>query len=42
MDLKEILTASMVLFAVIDIMGSIPIVISLREKADIFSPGKLL
>ncbi|MDC0478755.1 MarC family protein [Flavobacteriaceae bacterium] len=33
MDLKEILTSSMVLFAVIDIVGSIPIVISLREKA---------
>ena len=33
MDLNEILTASMVLFAVIDIVGSIPIVISLREKA---------
>ena len=33
MNLKEILTASMVLFAVIDIVGSIPIVISLREKA---------
>ena len=31
--LKEILTASMVLFAVIDIIGSIPIIISLREKA---------
>ena len=30
--LKEILTASMVLFAVIDIVGSIPIIISLREK----------
>lgn len=33
MDYKEILTASMVLFAVIDIVGSIPLVISLREKA---------
>tara|TARA_B100002019_G_scaffold282786_1_gene288423 strand:+ start:626 stop:820 length:195 start_codon:yes stop_codon:yes gene_type:complete len=33
MDFKEILTASMVLFAVIDIVGSIPIIISLREKA---------
>jgi multiple antibiotic resistance protein len=33
LDLKEILTASMVLFAVIDIVGSIPIIISLREKA---------
>ena len=30
---KEVLTASMVLFAVIDIIGSIPIIISLREKA---------
>jgi multiple antibiotic resistance protein len=33
MNLKEILTASIVLFAVIDIVGSIPIIISLREKA---------
>lgn len=33
MNIKEILTASMVLFAVIDIVGSIPIIISLREKA---------
>ena len=30
---KEIFTASMVLFAVIDIVGNIPIVISLRKKA---------
>ena len=30
---KEIFTATMVLFAVIDIVGNIPIVISLREKA---------
>ena len=29
---KEILTASMVLFAVIDILGSVPIIISLRKK----------
>lgn len=32
-DVKEILTATMVLFAVIDIIGNIPIVISLRERA---------
>ncbi|MDE0597813.1 MAG: MarC family protein, partial [Dokdonia donghaensis] len=32
-DLKEILTATMVLFAVIDIVGSIPIVLKLRKKA---------
>ncbi len=31
-DLKEILTASMILFAVIDIVGSIPIIIDLRKK----------
>ncbi|GMN06585.1 MarC family protein [Croceitalea sp. MTPC5] len=31
-NLKEIATASMVLFAVIDILGSIPIIISLRNK----------
>lgn len=31
-NLREIATASMVLFAVIDILGSIPIIISLRNK----------
>ncbi len=31
-NLKEILTASMVLFAVIDIVGSIPVIIDLRKK----------
>lgn len=31
-DIKEILTASLVLFAVIDIIGNIPLVISLRQK----------
>lgn len=31
-NIKEILTATMVLFAVIDIIGNIPIIISLREK----------
>ena len=32
MDFKQIFTASMILFAIIDIIGAIPIVISLREK----------
>ena len=32
MDYKEIFTASIILFAVIDIIGATPIVISLREK----------
>lgn len=40
MDFKEILTAGMVLFAVIDIVGSVPIVISLREKAGHFQSEK--
>lgn len=31
-DLKEIFTATMILFAVIDILGSIPIIIRLRQK----------
>lgn len=31
-DLKEISTATMVLFAVIDVIGSIPIIIQLRQK----------
>lgn len=31
-DFKEILTASMILFAIIDIVGSIPIIVSLRQK----------
>ena len=31
-DLKEIITVGMVLFAVIDIVGSIPIIVDLRKK----------
>ncbi len=31
-DPKEILTASLILFAVIDIVGSIPIIVDLRQK----------
>ncbi|MCT8339106.1 MarC family protein [Luteirhabdus pelagi] len=37
---KEILTATMVLFAVIDIIGSIPVIISLREKAKKIKSGR--
>jgi multiple antibiotic resistance protein len=33
LNFKEILTSTMVLFAVIDIVGSIPIIIELRRKA---------
>ncbi len=31
-DIKQIATATMILFAIIDIIGSIPIIIGLREK----------
>ncbi len=31
-DFKEIVTATMILFAVIDIIGSVPIIIDLRQK----------
>ena len=32
LNFKEIATASMVLFAVIDIVGSVPVIIGLRNK----------
>ena len=37
---KEIISAFMVLFAVIDILGAIPIIISLREKNQKIEAGK--
>lgn len=37
---KEVLSAFMVLFAVIDILGAIPIIISLREKNQKIEAGK--
>ena len=39
-DFKEILTTFMVLFAVIDIVGNIPIIIDLRKKAGHIQRGK--
>ncbi|MFN5181766.1 MAG: MarC family protein [Bacteroidota bacterium] len=39
-DLVEILKVSMVLFAVIDIIGSIPVILSLKEKAGSIQAGK--
>ncbi len=39
-NFKEIATASMVLFAVIDIIGSLPVIIGLREKAGYINSGK--
>jgi multiple antibiotic resistance protein len=40
LNFREILTASMVLFAVIDIIGSIPIIINLRNKVGHIESGK--
>lgn len=40
LNLKEIFTAFMVLFAVIDIVGSIPIIIDLRKKVGHIESGK--
>ncbi|MCG2430034.1 MarC family protein [Aequorivita xiaoshiensis] len=40
LNFKEILTATMVLFAVIDIIGSIPIIIGLRDKAGHINSAK--
>jgi len=37
---EEILTAGMVLFAVIDIIGNVQIIISLREKSSHIQSGK--
>ena len=37
---KQILTVTMILFAIIDIIGSIPVVISLRQKAGHIQSGK--
>lgn len=39
-DFKEISTATMVLFAVIDIIGSIPIIIQLRQKVGHIHSGR--
>lgn len=39
-DFKEIATATMVLFAVIDIIGSIPVIIDLRSKFGHVQSGK--
>lgn len=39
-DLKEILSVTLILFSVIDILGSIPIVINLRKKVGHIQSGK--
>ncbi|MEE1098067.1 MAG: MarC family protein, partial [Bacteroidales bacterium] len=39
-DIKEIMTAFMVLFAVIDITGSVPIILDLKQKSGNIHAGK--
>ena len=39
-DLKQILSVSLILFSVIDILGSIPIIINLRKKVGHIQSGK--
>lgn len=39
-DFKEVLSVSLILFSVIDILGSIPIVINLRKKVGHIQSGK--
>ena len=40
LNFKEIITATMILFAVVDIIGSIPIIIDLRKKSGQLQSGK--
>ncbi len=40
-NFQEIISAFMVLFAVIDILGAIPIIVSLREKNQKIEAGEL-
>ncbi len=39
-DIREITTASMILFAVIDILGGVPVIVSLRRKVGKIQSGK--
>ncbi len=39
-DIREIATVTMVLFAVIDVVGSIPVIINLRQKVGEIESGK--
>lgn len=39
-NIKEVITATMILFAVIDIIGSIPVIIDLRKKVGHIQSGK--
>ena len=40
MVLKNVLTVSAILFAVIDVIGSVPVILAVRNKAGTIHPGK--
>ena len=40
-DLKEIASAFVVLFAIIDIIGSIPVIVDLKQRKGAVNPGKV-
>ncbi len=40
MSIKEVLSVTLILFSVIDIVGNIPIVISMKEQGKVIQPGK--
>ena len=39
-DIKEFITATMILFAIIDVVGNIPLIVLLREKFKVIESGK--
>jgi multiple antibiotic resistance protein len=40
-DLKEIITVTMILFAVIDVIGSLPVLLDLKQKVGVIDSGKV-
>ena len=39
-DIKEFISATMILFAIIDVVGNIPLIVLLREKFQVIESGK--
>ena len=39
-DIKEFISATMILFAIIDVVGNIPLIVLLREKFKVIESGK--
>ena len=39
-DIKEFISATMILFAIIDVLGNIPLIVLLREKFKVIESGK--